>query len=262
MAQRLFRARRRSARRPSRSGCRPATSSPSDSTRCGRALPGVQRGLLGLRRRRPVRRGSTRKRSGWPGCGRAHAGRAGGARTAGADGAAGRPAGPGSTPPATWSRWRSRTAPAGIGAQIAEGRRPPRRGRRRGRPGSVPAAGGDRRLPCRGADAPTPTGRRSPSSTGDWRRARARSSSSTGLWRWRWPTDRRPGCRRRRPRRGRGLARLPPAPGGTGRPAAPPGRLGRGRRRLPRGARRSSQRRRAALPPRRLAEVLAMDHGR
>ena len=148
-------------------------------------------------------------------------------RPARADAAARRaPRRPASTPPATWCRWRSRTARAGTAARIARGRRACSTGRC--------AAAGRARTSCRRPSPPAtptaptaatrPTGPQIAALYGELaaagpvagRRAQPRGG------RRRWPTGPAAGLRaRRRAGRRRRAGGLPPAAGDPGRPAAP-----------------------------------------
>ena len=96
-----------------------------------------------------------------------------------------------STPRATSSRSRSRTARAGTRRQIAEGAAARRGGAAPGGAGLLRAAGGDRRrsTPRRRARGRHRLARRSPRSTRCCCACTPRRwSRSTARWRWRWPT--------------------------------------------------------------------------
>ena len=198
MAQRISRAKQTIT--GSRVRLQPARRGGADraaARRAARALPGLQRGLHGQRRRRADRaRAVAGGHPADPLAAPAAAGRRRGGRPAGADaadrraaarphaagrvaGAAGRP-GPGQVGPGA-DRRGNRADQRGAAA-------------RRGR--ALPAAGGHRRRPRRGHDhgrhrlAADPGALR-PAGT---RSRRTRSPRSTARWRWPWCTGRRPGC--------------------------------------------------------------------
>ena len=219
-----------------------------------RPLPHLQRGLRGERRRRPrparaLRRGDPAG----PRARRAHARRARGRSACSrcmllhdarrearvGRGRRARPArGPG--PLALGPAPRSTRGAALV--ERALRMRPPR---------AVPAPGGDRRGPRRGARRPTTTDWPQIAALyGDARPAsrRRRWSSSTARSRWRWPTGPEAGLALIERRSRRRARRVPPPPRDARRPAAPARTAGRGGRGLPTGARADGQRGRARLP--------------
>ena len=246
MGQRLLRAKRRSPTPASPTACRPPTALPE-------RLDGVlavvylvfTEGYAAPADERPGRRGDPAR----PTAGRADARRRRGPRPPGPDAAAARPPGRSASSTASWSRWRTRTAPAGTPAPSPR-RWPSVRGSGR-RAGRLPHPGRAGRRPRHRASTPArPTGCAS-SSCYDELPGGPPVTGGGAEPGHRRRHDRRSARRPRRARRRSATAapRRPPRRRGARRAAGPgrphrrgPGRAGAGHRARPVGGRASSAR--------------------